>query len=113
MLFAELFAYISCERLAFFEANLDLKKDKAMANAVLTPEAAARRHSAKAIARDILDELPDDCTFEDIMLEIYIRASILESREQIAAGKGFSLAEARRELDSWFKSLSPQSLSFS
>lgn len=84
-----------------------------MENAVLTAEAAPPHLSAKAITRDILDELPDDCTLEDIMLQIYIRASILESRGQIAAGKGFSLAEARRELDSWFKSLSPQSLSFS
>lgn len=84
-----------------------------MENAVLTAEAAARHYSAKAITRDILDELPDDCTLEDIMLQIYIRASILESREQIAAGKGFSIAEARRELDSWFKSLSPPNLSFS
>lgn len=57
-------------------------------------------HNAKAIVRGVLNELPEDCTLEDIMLELYVRASILESREQIIAGKGLSLEEARRKLES-------------
>jgi hypothetical protein len=84
-----------------------------MANSVLTAETSKLNHSAKAIVRGVIDELPDDCTLEDIMLELYIRASILESRQQIAEGKGFSIEEARKELDLWFKSRSPQNLSLS
>jgi hypothetical protein len=79
-----------------------------MANSVLTATTGKVNHNAKAIVRGVLDELPEDCTLEDIMLELYVRASILESREQITAGKGLSLEEAKKELDSWFTSHSLQ-----
>ncbi len=82
-----------------------------MSNSISTSETAAQRTNVKAIVRGLLDELPDDCSLEDIMLELYVRASIIESREQIAAGKGVSLATARKELDLWFKSRSLPSLS--
>jgi hypothetical protein len=82
-----------------------------MVNSVLTAETNQLNHNAKAIVRGILDVLPDDCTLEDIMLELYIRVSILESRKQIAAGKGLSLEQARKELDLWFTSLSLQNSS--
>jgi hypothetical protein len=62
--------------------------------------------NVKAMVRGLLEELPDDCSLEDIMLQLYTRASILESREQIAAGKGLSLAVAKKELDAWLNSLS-------
>ena len=67
--------------------------------------------NVKAIVRDMLDRLPDNCTFEDVMLEIYTRASLIESREQITDGKGISLQETKKEFDSWFKSQFPQSSS--
>jgi hypothetical protein len=82
-----------------------------MANSVLTATTNKVNHNAKAIVRGVLDELPEDCTLEDIMLELYVRASILESREQIIAGKGLSLEEAREELDLWFTSQSLQNSS--
>jgi hypothetical protein len=75
-----------------------------MANSVLTATTNKVNHNAKAIVRGVLDELPEDCTLEDIMLELYVRASILESHEQIIAGKGLSLEEAREKLDLWFTS---------
>lgn len=78
-----------------------------MANSILTAEIGA----AKLVVRGVLDELPDDCTLEDIMLELYVRVSILESRQQVANGKGLSLAEARKELDLWFNSPSLQNSS--
>ncbi|MGH7596606.1 MAG: hypothetical protein ACREOI_09650 [bacterium] len=77
-----------------------------MANSVLSATTNKVNHNAKAIVRGVLDELPEDCTLEDIMLELYVRASILESREQIIAGKGISLEEAREELGLWFTSQS-------
>lgn len=77
-----------------------------MLNSISTSETNGQQTNVKAIVRGLLDELPDDCSLEEIMLELYIRASILESREQIAAGKGVSLETARKELDLWFKSRS-------
>ncbi len=75
-----------------------------MANSILTAEIGETGRNAKSIVRGVLEELPDDCTLEDIMLQLYIRASILESRQQFANGKGLSLAKARKELDLWFNS---------
>jgi len=77
-----------------------------MLNSISTSETNGQQTNVKAIVRGLLDELPDDCSLEEIMLELYVRASILESREQIAAGKGVSLETARKELDLWFKSRS-------
>lgn len=80
-----------------------------MTNSILT--AAAADHNAKDVVRGVIDALPDNCTLEDIMLELYIRANIIESRRQIAAGRGLSLQEARQELDLWFTSRSLQNSS--
>ena len=77
-----------------------------MTNSILISEPRNRSMNVKAMVRGLLDELPDDCSLEDLMLQLYIRASILDSREQIAAGKGLSLVAARKELDSWLNSLS-------
>lgn len=77
-----------------------------MANSVFAPKIDGNDHNAKAIVRGILNELPDDCTLEDVMLELYVRANILASRKQIQEGKGLSLAEARKELNTWFNSRS-------
>ena len=77
-----------------------------MTSSILPPPAMDFKRDAKAIVREVLNELSDDCTLEEIMLQLYVRASIIESRRQIAEGKGLSLAEARKDLDSWFTSRS-------
>jgi len=82
-----------------------------MANSVLTAPASTPGYSAKDLVRDLVDELPDNCTLEDIMLELYIRASVIESRQQMADGQGLSLEQAQKELDSWFTSRSLRSSS--
>lgn len=82
-----------------------------MADSVLTAPASKAGYSAKDLVRDLVDELPDNCTLEDIMLELYIRASVIESRQQMADGQGLSLEQAQKELDSWFTSRSLRSSS--
>ncbi len=77
-----------------------------MANSVLAAKTSKVDYNAKDLVRGIVDELPDNCTLEDIMLELYIRASIIESSQQIAFGQGLSLEQARKELDLWFTSRS-------
>jgi hypothetical protein len=82
-----------------------------MTSSVLTAPTIEFTRNAKAIVREVLDELSDDCTLEEIMLQLYVRASIIESRKQIAEGKGLSLEEARKDLDLWFTSRSLQNSS--
>ncbi|MGH7494451.1 MAG: hypothetical protein ACREOO_18925 [bacterium] len=65
----------------------------------------------KAVVRGLLDELPDDCTIEDVILALYVRASILESREQINRGEGMTLEAAKKELGAWLQSKSHQNSS--
>lgn len=66
--------------------------------------------NVKTMVRGLLEHLPDTCSLEDVMLELYARASIIQSREQIKSGLGMSLETARTEVESWLKSQSPQSL---
>jgi len=82
-----------------------------MQNSVSTINGASGDIDFKAIVRDLLDEMPDDCTLEEIMLELYIRASILESRQQISAGEGLTLEAARKDLEKWLTSRSLQNSS--
>lgn len=84
-----------------------------MGNSISAEASGKSAYSAKIIVRGLLDQLPDDCTLEDVMLELYVRASIIESRQQIVDGRGLSMAAAKEELDEWFKSRSLQSSSVS
>lgn len=62
--------------------------------------------NVKTMVRGLLEELPDSCSLEEVMLELYARASIIESREQIKAGLGMSLDKAKMEVEAWLKSRS-------
>lgn len=62
--------------------------------------------NVKTMVRGLLEELPDSCSLEDVMLELYARASIIQSREQIKAGLGMSVEAARKEIETWLKSRS-------
>ncbi len=80
-----------------------------MSTISFTPTPEYGQYNIKAIVRGLLDELPDDCTIEEVMLALYVRASILESREQINSGNGVTLEAARKELGQWLQSQSRQS----
>ena len=62
--------------------------------------------NVKTMVRGLLEELPDTCSLEDVMLELYARASIMQSREQIKSGRGMSLEAAKKEIETWLKSQS-------
>lgn len=62
--------------------------------------------NVKTMVRGLLKELPDSCSLEDVMLELYARASIMQSREQIKAGMGMPLQTAKQEIETWLKSQS-------
>jgi predicted transcriptional regulator len=50
----------------------------------------------KAIAHQIINQLPDNCTWEDLMQQIYVRQSIEAGLNDSAAGRVKSVEEVRQ-----------------
>ena len=45
--------------------------------------------------------LPDDCDYEDIMAEIYFKKKVTKGLQDIEQGRTLSHDEAKRRLDKW------------
>ena len=54
--------------------------------------------SIKTEARRLVDQLPDDATWDDLMYEIYVRQAIEAGLEDSRAGRTVPVAEVRRRL---------------
>ncbi len=57
--------------------------------------------SAKQLALEVLNALPDDCSFEDISYHLRVRQMIEEGREDLRQGRMFSQEEIERDLAQW------------
>jgi len=57
--------------------------------------------SAKQVALDILDRLPDDCSLEDIQYHLYVRQMIEEGRSDIREGRYFTQEQIEQDLAQW------------
>lgn len=57
--------------------------------------------TAKDEVRKMLDQLPDDSTFEDIQYHIYVREKIELGLEDIQQGRTLSQEEVERRMDKW------------
>ena len=60
-----------------------------------------RVSTAKDEVRKMLDQLPDDSTFEDIQYHIYVREKIERGLDDIQQGRTLSQAEVERRMDKW------------
>ncbi|TMQ32506.1 MAG: hypothetical protein E6K70_18190 [Planctomycetota bacterium] len=60
-------------------------------------------HTAKQTVRDLLDDLPDNSTFEDIQYHIYVRQKIERGLQDLKAGRVLSQKEAERRMSKWLK----------
>lgn len=49
-------------------------------------------------ARRLVDKLPDDATWEDLLYQIYVRQSIEAGLDDCRAGRLISIDEVRRRL---------------
>lgn len=54
--------------------------------------------SAKEAARQIIEHLPDQATWDDIMYELYVKQKIEEGLADIEAGRTVSHEEVKAEL---------------
>lgn len=54
--------------------------------------------SAKDAARQLIEQLPDQATWDDIQYELYVQQKIEEGLADIAAGRVISHEELKRRL---------------
>ena len=55
--------------------------------------------NVKNEAQDLIDSLPDDATWEDLMEKIYVRQSIEEGLNDSNAGKTIDVSEVRKQFN--------------
>lgn len=57
----------------------------------------------KETARQLIDDLPEDVTWDEIQYRLYLRQVIDESESQIAEKQGLPQSEAEERLSQWLK----------
>ena len=50
----------------------------------------------KSAARQLMDSLPEDATWDDVMYRVYVRQAIEAGRQDAAEGRLVDVAEVRR-----------------
>jgi predicted transcriptional regulator len=56
----------------------------------------AETKDMKAAVLELVDDLPSDATWEDVMYRVYVREAIEAGRRDAAEGRVVDLAEVRR-----------------
>jgi len=59
--------------------------------------------TAKDEVRDLLDELPDDASLEDIQYHIYVRQKIEKSLSTASEGRVHSQEEVEKRMSRWLE----------
>jgi hypothetical protein len=59
--------------------------------------------TAKQEVRKILDEIPEDASFEDIQYHIYVRQKIERALQDVKEGRLISQKEAERRMSKWLR----------
>lgn len=54
--------------------------------------------SAKQAARELIEQLPESVSWNDLMYELYVKQKLEEGLQQLDEGRGISHAEAKRRL---------------
>ena len=57
--------------------------------------------TAKLEAENIIRNLPDDISFDDIQYHLFVADKLRKSREQIQEGKVITQDEVEKRLDKW------------
>jgi predicted transcriptional regulator len=59
--------------------------------------------TAKEDVRQLLDQLPDDASLDDIQYQIYVRQKIQRGLEDIEAGRVVSQEQVEQQIEQWFE----------
>jgi len=57
--------------------------------------------STKQAVRDVLKQLPEDCTLEDVQYQLYLRQGLEKSRAAAAQGRVVPHEEVKKRLSKW------------
>ena len=57
--------------------------------------------STKQAVRDVLKQLPEDCTLEDVQYQLYLRQRLEKSRAAAAQGRVVPHEEVKKRLSKW------------
>lgn len=57
--------------------------------------------AAKEIVEEILEQLPDDTTLEEVQYRLFVRQKIEHGLADVEAGKVISHEEAKRRMQKW------------
>ncbi|HEV3083108.1 MAG TPA: hypothetical protein VGY66_25205 [Gemmataceae bacterium] len=57
----------------------------------------------KESVRELLDELPEETSYEDIQYHIYVRQKIDRGLRDLKAGRVLSQTEVERRMSKWLK----------
>lgn len=57
--------------------------------------------TAKEEVREILDQIPDNVTLEDIQYHIYVRQKVQKSLKEASEGKVISQEEVKKRMSKW------------
>lgn len=61
------------------------------------------KNKIKESVIDLLDKLPADTNYEDIIAEIYFKKQVEEGIEQLENGKSLSNEEVKKRFEKWLK----------
>ncbi len=59
--------------------------------------------TVKEIAKQTIDNLPNDAVLDDIIHALYIRSKVQNGVKEIHDGKGISNSDAKKRLKKWVK----------
>lgn len=62
-----------------------------------------RMNTAKDEVRRLLDDLPDEASFEDIQYQVYLLDEVSRGGKEIDRGEGIDQGEAKRRLARWLE----------
>ena len=60
-------------------------------------------HSAKREVEELLKNVPDSASYEDIQYRIYVRQKIARGEADIESGRVLSQEEAEKRMEKWLK----------
>ena len=59
--------------------------------------------TAKQVAQEVLESLPDDCSLEDISYHLYVRARVEEGLHDLDEGRVVPHEQVMREAAEWLR----------
>ena len=61
------------------------------------------KNKIKESVINLLDKLPDDTNYEDIIAEIYFKKQVEEGIEQLDKGQSLSNEDVKKRMEKWLK----------